>query len=158
MLVDLLVWLGVVFAAYIAWSLYNGIETLPEDRDPRSSRRLDEAADKPTGADPAVRTRTKGVEEGTATARLVPFSFLPRLTPETSATPLTLAASDGNAVVPSSRRSEPGQGLVPLSKNGHCGLNPRSFARSDAIKRLCVADSLLLRLSSPLHRHGEGWG
>ena len=33
MLIDLLVWLGVVFAAYIAWSLYNGIETFPEDRD-----------------------------------------------------------------------------------------------------------------------------
>ena len=34
MLVDLLVWLGVVFAAYIAWSLYNSTETLPEDREP----------------------------------------------------------------------------------------------------------------------------
>lgn len=34
MLVEVLVWLGVVFAACIAWLLYNGTDTLPEDQQP----------------------------------------------------------------------------------------------------------------------------
>jgi hypothetical protein len=34
MLVDLLVWLGVVMAACIAWTLYSGIDTVYEDSDP----------------------------------------------------------------------------------------------------------------------------
>ena len=38
MLVDLLVWLGVAMAAYIAWSLYSTADTLPEDQDPPRRR------------------------------------------------------------------------------------------------------------------------
>ena len=33
MLVDLLVWLGVVMAAYIAWSLYASAESVHEDHE-----------------------------------------------------------------------------------------------------------------------------
>ena len=40
MLIDLLVWLGVVVAAFIAWSLYNTADSLSEDQDPL--RRRDE--------------------------------------------------------------------------------------------------------------------
>ena len=38
MLVDMLVWLGVVMAAFIAWSLYVTAEKLPEDKDPPRNR------------------------------------------------------------------------------------------------------------------------
>jgi hypothetical protein len=38
MIVDLLVWLGVVSAAFVAWSLYatSGASNVPEDRETRA--------------------------------------------------------------------------------------------------------------------------
>jgi hypothetical protein len=34
MLSELLVWLGVVMAAYVAWALYKTADSVPQDRDP----------------------------------------------------------------------------------------------------------------------------
>jgi len=38
MLGELLVWLGVVMAAYVAWALYNGADSVPQDQDPPRRR------------------------------------------------------------------------------------------------------------------------
>jgi hypothetical protein len=34
MLGELLVWLGVVMAAFVAWALYNTTDSVPQDQDP----------------------------------------------------------------------------------------------------------------------------
>lgn len=38
MLGELLVWLGVVMAAFIAWALYSTADSIPQDQDPPRRR------------------------------------------------------------------------------------------------------------------------